>query len=382
MRLQEEQVKQAILHSDRDVREAAVYYFSRSFSQDPDIMPLAIEAIEQFGKDEAFEIYSFLDDLVQTDDTVLWLIGQVKAYGQPVEGEYGSYERAIRRGLVRADAAVLERHSEILDLDQLDDDAKKTISERIYLHSESPDELWRLLNDFCERSDELDKVPDDLDLANNLIEALGKHEAFAAPEVLGILNESPSDDWLELCAVQLAGELRLQETISIILALLNNADDWIYEEGHDALVKIGGDKVVEELAQAYKPGNPDIRLSVASILENIHTDLSVEVSRKLFETEEDPFLRGHLLQAMVMNFSSDAIEPARQFVLQTPLDPDVIEVRADLLNACKLLGETFPEFDAWTEEAKHDTEFRKKWYREMSSVPDLDDLELDEDEET
>ena len=78
MRLQEEQVKQAILNPDRDVREAAVYYFARSFSQDPGIMPLAIQAIEQYGKDDAFERYSFLKDLVQTDETVLWLIAQIK----------------------------------------------------------------------------------------------------------------------------------------------------------------------------------------------------------------------------------------------------------------------------------------------------------------
>ena len=39
MRLNEDQVKQAILNSDRDVREAAVYYFSRSYSQDAGIIP-------------------------------------------------------------------------------------------------------------------------------------------------------------------------------------------------------------------------------------------------------------------------------------------------------------------------------------------------------
>jgi hypothetical protein len=358
MRLQEEQVKQAILSPDRDVRDAAVYYFSRSFSQDAGVMPLAIQAIEQYGKDNAFEIYSFLDDLVQTDETVLWLIGQVKKHGQPKKEEHG-YEHFIRSALVRADAALLERHQvEILDLGVWNNDAKKTIAERIYLHSETPEELWRQLNEFCERSDELDKVPHDLDLANNLIEALGKHSAFAGPEVLAILNESPSDDWLELCAVQLAGELRLQEAIPSIVALLHDADDWIYEEGHRALVKIGGDAVVEELARAYVSGNLDVRLSAASILENISTDLSVETSRRLFETEEEHHLQCELLQAMLMNFSTDAIEPARQFVLQTPLDPDVIEVRNDLLVACKMLGETIPEFDAWTEEAKHDIECR------------------------
>ena len=55
MRLNADQVKQAILHEDRDVREAAVYYFARSFGTDPNIMPLAIQAIEQYGWKDAFE---------------------------------------------------------------------------------------------------------------------------------------------------------------------------------------------------------------------------------------------------------------------------------------------------------------------------------------
>ncbi len=40
MRLPAQQVMDAILHPDREIREAAVYYFSRSFSPDPAIMPL------------------------------------------------------------------------------------------------------------------------------------------------------------------------------------------------------------------------------------------------------------------------------------------------------------------------------------------------------
>ena len=55
MRLTEAQVKEAILSPDQDVRFAAVYYFAQSFSADPGIMPLAIQAIEQYGWKDAFE---------------------------------------------------------------------------------------------------------------------------------------------------------------------------------------------------------------------------------------------------------------------------------------------------------------------------------------
>jgi hypothetical protein len=88
MRLSADQVKQAILHQDRDVREAAVFYFARSFSTDPSIMQQAIQAIEQYGWEDAFEFYSFMSDLAQTDETVLWLVGQLKNYsGSEDDGE-------------------------------------------------------------------------------------------------------------------------------------------------------------------------------------------------------------------------------------------------------------------------------------------------------
>lgn len=54
MRLPVERIQPAILHADRQVREAAVYFFARSYSPDPTIMPLAIQAIERHGQD-AFE---------------------------------------------------------------------------------------------------------------------------------------------------------------------------------------------------------------------------------------------------------------------------------------------------------------------------------------
>ena len=55
MRLSADKVKEAILHTDQDVREAAVYYFANSFSSDPPIMPLVIQAIEKFGDERLQE---------------------------------------------------------------------------------------------------------------------------------------------------------------------------------------------------------------------------------------------------------------------------------------------------------------------------------------
>jgi hypothetical protein len=154
MRLTVAQVKEAILSPDQDVREAAVYYFSRSFSADPSIIPLAIRAIELYGWKDAFEFYSFMSELPQTNETVLWLVRQLKRFGDSTDEDERRYAHATTQGLIHADAAILERHqSEILNLDELEDEAKKVIAERIAFRSKSAEELWSGLEAFCNRSD-------------------------------------------------------------------------------------------------------------------------------------------------------------------------------------------------------------------------------------
>ena len=60
MRYPEDKIKDAILHPDLDVRDMAIRYFYGSTSPDHTVMPLAIQAIEQYGRTKAF---SFTHDL-------------------------------------------------------------------------------------------------------------------------------------------------------------------------------------------------------------------------------------------------------------------------------------------------------------------------------
>ncbi|MGB2822655.1 MAG: hypothetical protein WBF17_16845, partial [Phycisphaerae bacterium] len=83
MRLTADEVKQGLLHPEQLVRDAALRYFSESFSRDPSVMPLAIQAVETCGWDDAFEFASCLRDLVQTEQTFGWLIDQMKRVGYP-----------------------------------------------------------------------------------------------------------------------------------------------------------------------------------------------------------------------------------------------------------------------------------------------------------
>ncbi len=379
MRLPVEKMKEAILHPNREVREAAVYYFSRSCSGDPTIMPLAIQSIELYGL-ESFEIFTFLGNLVQTNATVAWLITEIERL-VPSDGERDlHYAESLVASLRHADSALLNLHkATISEMRNLDDVAKGAITDRIFLDSLTPNALWGELTAWCESQDveqplDEDNVDEDYEFACSVVKVLSRYPEQFAGQVLAILkNPDEHGDWLEQMAAQLAGEMKLESAIPHLIDRFDECGTWLYEEVHWAVTKIGTDTVVEEIVGRYADAEWDFRSAAASQLEDIHTDLSVQTCLDLLRQEADEVTRGILLQSVLMNFATEGIEPARQFILSTPKTPDVIEVRNALFVACKLLGETIPEHVAWLEDSKGDSEFRQKWYAEHGLGIGLDD---------
>jgi hypothetical protein len=376
MRLPEPRIKQAILHPDADVRDAAVFYFAKSYSADPTIMPLAIQAFEKYGPD-AFEILSFLQSLAQTGETVDWLIREIERVGPGKDERGAGYVEALVAALRHADPGVLKsRDVTIQAMQRLDGESKEAIADRIHVNSFSADALRRELTEFCEAQDleDEDISDEDYEFVCSVVQALSRYPDQFTDQVLAILD-APDEhgDWLEQMAVRLAGEIKPDSAIPHLLDRLEDGGTWLYEEAQQALAKIGNDAVVQEISRRYPFADPDFQFAAASTLEEIHTDLSVQTCLELIDQEDEAELRGSLIQSILMNFSPAGIEPARQHVLTTPKSPGMLEVRTALLVASKLMGATFPEFNAWLEDSQHDVEFRRQWYKD--NPLDLDDFE-------
>jgi len=133
MRLTPHQIKQGILHPKQDVRDACAYYFADAFSPDPGIMPLVIQAIETHGWADAFGMYSFLGNLVQTEQTVRWTIDQLERRHD--NEEEASLTPWLLDALNNADPALIQAHKDrIIGLDLVDEAVREAIEERILLH--------------------------------------------------------------------------------------------------------------------------------------------------------------------------------------------------------------------------------------------------------
>src|SRR4051812_1279192 len=103
MRLPEAKIKEAILHAEKLVRQDSLRYFTESFSSDTEVMPLAIKAIETYGRKNAFLYAHMLIELEQTETTVDWAIRELNRNDDPDD----DYSFSISRLLLNADPQFL-----------------------------------------------------------------------------------------------------------------------------------------------------------------------------------------------------------------------------------------------------------------------------------
>lgn len=381
MRLPVEKIKAAILNPDLEVREEAIFYFARSFSSDPTIMPLAIQAIERYGH-EAFGTFLHLRSLVQTDATLTWLIEEIERSGPSSEDFDAHYFTSLVSALRYADPAILKRHEpSIAEMQALDDISREAIADRIYVSSFDPAALWGELTEFCEQQDQEGEAPEEqYEYVASVVDAMSRYPDQFTGRVMEILGGEADDlgGWLESMTIELAGKMKLEAAIPHLIDRLEEGGEWVCEQAHEALARIGTDAIVTEVASRYGAADWDFRLEACMLLENIFSDLSVTTALDFLSEEEDLHTRAVLLQSILMNFSTEGIEPARQYIIDTPWDPDVLEVRSALLVACKLMGEKFPEFEAWLKESNDDEELRKQWIKDHPLDFDAED-DLDDD---
>ncbi len=377
MKLTEDQIKQGLLHPQQIVRDVALRYFSEAFSADPTVMPLAIQAIEAYGWDDAFRFAYPVGELAQTGETLRWLIDQLNRVGRPKA--HADIERCGRLSsmIAKADVSVLLEHEEkVLGLENLDPDAAEAISERLRLLTVDTEACWKELYQFCEDSrSKQDTSGVGLPHAHRLVEAIARDE-HSADRVLSLLSQRVEnlDDtpmaWVEPFAVRAAGLMGQEAAVPLLIdKLIEDPDDLVNEECQSAFRRIGTPATVAALARAFPAAPWHFQLYASSALGGIHTDSIVPACLSLLEVEEKgEMVRANLVGAILGNFASEGIEPARDLSHHGNR-----EVQRTLVGAATLMNISFPELEQWrAEEQKRDEEGKRRmreWFAPLPAGP-------------
>lgn len=374
MRLSEDKIKQAILHPALDIRRRALEYFSVCFSQDESVVPLVIEAVERYGRTEAYWLVGGVVDVKQTEATISWIVDELN---KPDAGGYENYAFNLTRVLCQADPALLvPRKEAILASRHFCRGLQEEFTQRLELSSWDEAACWRRLEEICEEGKDDEYFNEaSMTLGNAIVETLARSGAELQERVLAVLAQ-PIDDYtsnplvlLEPLMVNLAGRARLEAAVPLIVGKLHEDDDVLSECCTGALSRIATDAVLTALAEDYDDADDRFRYSALSVLESIHSDLSVQVCLKLMTKEANRELQRGLARAALSHFASEAIEPTRRLLGSQPIRGDVRELRDELVATCTIMEHSFPELEAWRAAIEQERQENDRRLKEVAGDP-------------
>lgn len=375
MRLSENKIKEVILDTDLDNRQRAIRYFAKSNSADLSIMPLVIQAVEKFGREDAYHLIGLARDLPQTEATIAWIIDELN---HEQSDQYENYTFNLSMVLVRADPALLlQRESAILESQHFLPDLRASFTERLQMLSWDETTCWQKLAEFCEQGKDKQYINEvNIGYGNRIVEALARYGDECQDKVHALLSQRIDDyrhhpmKWMEPLAVRLAGEVRLDSTIPLIVAkLIEDGGDLLNEECAEALARIGTTEVLETVADAYPNAPHHFRAYATKPLEYIHSDLSVEKCLQLLRQEKDEYLRVDLAHVLLCHFALEGIEETRKLLVGRQLGFEGQGLRNHLVETCTIMGERFPEYDEWQAAEKSEKTEHWKRVKELEGNP-------------
>ena len=261
--------------------ELPPHYFSRSCSSDTSVMPLVIEAVEKYGRENSVDLVDEGERLPQTESTIGWCLTELRRDFDEDDETLSDYRFALGEILVHSDLSLtLKSEPDILEVLAAIPELRFAFTERVSLLGKNAEMVWRELEDFCEQEKDTPFLSEmDIPHANGLVEALGRGGATIEQRALSMLDEdlADSDDaarsLIQGFAIRLAGEMRLQAAAPALIDLLKQDDEWFNEECERARTRIGGDDVVRLFSHAFPDAEWHFRLYGANVLEYSHSGL-------------------------------------------------------------------------------------------------------------
>lgn len=347
-RLPTERVREGLLHPDQEVRRAALHYFTHAFWPDPAVMATVIEAVVRYGRKDAFGYGIGGADLGQSAETVRWAAAELRA-APGTQDDF--YLGSVGRLLAEADPGLVAPIAdEVLGAPGLEREYAARIRRRLELRGKDGDELWADLDALCRAHAKTEngwEFP--WEHGYDLADALGRQGDRHAPRMMERLAVAAAEDdtvgfWKEALAVRLAGELRHEPAVPLLVAKFEADAEILSEEAIRALARIGSDAAVAAALAAYPAAPWEVRLYLGGVFGDVRSAAALEAGMAAARGEEDDEQRSHLTVGVVGQLSTEGNDFARDYLADVGDDTEVLSI---LVPACALTGQDYPELPAW-----------------------------------
>jgi hypothetical protein len=350
-----------------------VDYFEASWSRDPELVPMILEAARRYGAAESIHGLACCDHLALTRGS----LGSVLAALSQAEDERVAFH--LNRVIAGAPADLLAgNESQILETPRLSEETAARLHRRRELSGWPAEKLWEETQELARRAP--GRYVDEMDLgaAEDLIDALAPRDEPGAARILAAIGSG--EGWLEIFAIDLAAARGLREAVPALVEKLRIDADYLRDRSMRALARIGDSRAADLIRAAYPGGGWDFRLYASEVLSAVKSEASEEALLALLCSERDLNLRTWLCLGLCEQFSERGLEVVLRQI-KSGYDRSVASLEEMVLPAAELLGVPLRQARAWRAEAELARTRRAARERELAALAaDWEEREEGEDD--
>jgi hypothetical protein len=273
-----EKLKKFILDMDGNVRREAGCYFYEGHIQDPQILPLTLQACQQYGFDECSLLLFYAQRQLVDDFTATKLLEIMRETGD------GNIQMHLTQLLNNASISFLKKNIDVMPT-QISEQQWAIARNRLTFNSFSAQQLWQALSEYSESCIN-QKV--DASYYWPLVGLLAHHDYPNADDICELIEEDHvQGQWMELFLIQLAAARKIEQAIPIINKKLAEDDFYLSDTCSKALAEIGTEAVVDTLKEGCKSSSWGYQISASDILGRIKLPQSEMAIIELLENNKN-----------------------------------------------------------------------------------------------
>lgn len=311
--LKHNQIKPFLSHPEGVIREFTANYFAKSFSLDPELLPLILDYTRMKDSDEIHPDDEDANKLmldsaryfIQTEETFTEILERFEIADQ--------YKSSYVQLLLNAGPHLLKRYlPQLVFYPELKKVAEQTVE---LIHRPTPN-LWKRLMEYSEAHAEEYVGEFDFNYGVIMVRELAGRPDLPLEEMRQILTTEPEDNgvYKEIYLTILAGELRDEAWIPVLIDKLSTGGDIICKNAADALAKIGTPAVAEALYERYCKKDGYFGLFAAPLLGQIKTKNAEDAILKLIQVEKDDDDAAVLADSLGQLLSTKGIPQIQKYI--------------------------------------------------------------------
>lgn len=340
-------IKAFLDHEDALLRIFAAEYYTKSYAEDPELMPAMMASMDRFGLDAFRHAIVDFHRLPQSAESLSWLLAKL-------EHNRGDVNSRWRLNVLLAKlplALLVPRLSELRGIRGVRKETIRTIEQRQKLSEWTTDALWQELVVFCEASQ--GKYVNEMDWGHGtrLVAQLGHRQDLDEELVRdGLRQDDEAAGYLEIYCTMLAGQREMEDAVPLLIDKVAIDSDVICEEGVQALIRIGSEAMLDQVAARFAEESDHFQLYASGVFCHVRSPKAGECANRLLDVVEDSGAQTHLIEALCLSLDDDHLGTAYDLILRGEYDAFLHDLREPLYCAARIAGKDFPELAQWREE--------------------------------